>query len=152
VLFELGIPSLASLGVAKVADLVVRYVSVGEQVATHELTLPIVVNMVSADEAKTAGVDTDVVDEVLILKAARAQEEARKLAGQGDFDEARSLLETTSRQLRSRAAESRIPDELLAKAEGLEIHADDMSVQRYDLSSRKHLTYDIRSARRRRPR
>ena len=57
----------------------------GEQVATHELTLPIVVNMVIADEAKTAGTDQEVVEEVLILKAARAQDEARKLADEGPF-------------------------------------------------------------------
>jgi len=78
VLFELDIPEMAKLGVAKVADVVVRYVAVGEEIAAHELTLPTTVNMVSADEAAAGKADMEVLEEVLVLKAARAQEEARK--------------------------------------------------------------------------
>jgi Ca-activated chloride channel homolog len=51
VVFELHVPEMARLGVAEVADVVVRYVSVGEEIAAHEVTLPIRVNLVSADEA-----------------------------------------------------------------------------------------------------
>ena len=37
VVFELHVPHLAALGPVKVAELVVRYVSVGEQIEQHEL-------------------------------------------------------------------------------------------------------------------
>jgi hypothetical protein len=62
VVFELQVPQMASLGVAKVTDVGVRYVSVGEQIAAHEVTLPITVNLVSADEAAAGQADRDVVE------------------------------------------------------------------------------------------
>jgi len=43
------------------------------------------VNLVSADEAAAAGHDAEVTEEVAILTAAGAQEEALKRADQGDF-------------------------------------------------------------------
>ena len=63
---------------AKIADVVVRYVEVGEQIAMHELSLPLVVNAVSADDAAAAVPDAEVTEEVVVLLAARAQDEARK--------------------------------------------------------------------------
>ena len=54
IVFELHIPEMAALGVKKVADVVVRYVSVGEQIASHEITIPLQINLVSADEAAAA--------------------------------------------------------------------------------------------------
>lgn len=59
VAFELHVPSLAALGVRTVADVVLRYTSIGEQIAQHEVTMPLVVNLVSADEAAAAAADTE---------------------------------------------------------------------------------------------
>ena len=39
VVFALHIPALASRGVATVADVVIRYASVGDEVALHETTV-----------------------------------------------------------------------------------------------------------------
>ena len=72
VVFELHIPEVARLGVATVAEVVLRYTSVGDEVAAHEITLPIKVNLVSADEA-AGEPDQEVTEEVLILKSARAE-------------------------------------------------------------------------------
>src|SRR6266511_313727 len=55
VVFALRIPNLGRLGVARVADLVVRYVSVGGEIGLHEVTVPVMVNAVTADEAAQAG-------------------------------------------------------------------------------------------------
>ena len=85
VVFELHVPELAALGVRKVADVVLRYVSVGEEIAAHELSIPVTVNMVSSDEAAAAGTDHEVTEEVVVLRAARAQDEAHRRADQGDF-------------------------------------------------------------------
>jgi hypothetical protein len=72
---------------------VVRYVPVGEEIASPELTLPVLVNLVSAHEAAGAVRDAEVLEEVVILKAARAQEPAWALADDGRFDAAEQLLD-----------------------------------------------------------
>ncbi|CAN5204139.1 hypothetical protein BH20ACT22_BH20ACT22_25640 [soil metagenome] len=92
VVFELHIHELARLGVATVAELVLRYVLVGDEIAAHELVLPLKINMVQADEASQAEPDKEVTEEVLILKVAKAQKEARERADGGDFDGAQRLL------------------------------------------------------------
>jgi hypothetical protein len=129
---------------------VVRYVSVGEEIAAHEVTLPITVNLVSADEAAAAGPDRDVVEEVVILKAARAQEEAMREADAGEFEDARSLLEGAAKELRTRMPESAKAAELLEQAERLEDSALKMSMPSYSADTRKSMHYDVRSSRRRR--
>jgi hypothetical protein len=52
VVFELAVPRLATLGVVPLAEVVVRYVSLGDRIEAHELRLPLTVNAVSADEAR----------------------------------------------------------------------------------------------------
>jgi Ca-activated chloride channel homolog len=47
VVFELHLPSVAALGLAKVGEVVVRHVSVGAQVALHEVRIPLMVNVVT---------------------------------------------------------------------------------------------------------
>jgi hypothetical protein len=47
--------------------------------------MPLVVNLVSADEAAAQTPDAEVVEEVVILQAARAQEQAREPADSGEF-------------------------------------------------------------------
>ncbi len=44
--FRLQIPELTMLGPAQVADVVLRYVGVGEHVAAHETTIPVIVNLI----------------------------------------------------------------------------------------------------------
>ena len=83
IVFQLRIPELAELGPAKVADVVLRYVTVGDQIAAHETTIPVVVNLVSADDPAAADLDQDVVDEVVLLQAARAKKQAMRQADAG---------------------------------------------------------------------
>src|SRR5215211_1333301 len=97
--FSLHVPHLVTLGPAKVADLVLRYVSVGDEIAQHELTIPVAVNLVSADEAAAAKPDLAVREEVLVLKAAQARDEAIRRADDGDYDGAEEVLERTASQL-----------------------------------------------------
>src|SRR5207245_902947 len=96
--------------------IVVRYASVGEQVALHELTVPVTINLVSADEAAAQNADTEVTEEVIVLKAARAQQDVIRLADEGRFDAAKSLLESTAEDLRKRAPHSERAHELLEQA------------------------------------
>jgi len=82
----LHVPALAEMGVVRVADVVLRYVSLGDAIAAHEVTVPVVVNVVTRAEAATAEGDHEVVEEVVVLRAAQARDEARRLADEGDFE------------------------------------------------------------------
>jgi Ca-activated chloride channel homolog len=155
VVFELQVPQLAQLGLATVAQAVVRYVSVGAQVAAHELTLPIVVNAVSADEAAAAGSDAEVTEEVVILKAARTQDEARRRAMGGDGEGAVRLLRTAAKDLKRVATGSARAEELEAQAQELEGFGDQMLADPQDRTLRKQIRYSAREkgqSRRRPPR
>jgi len=123
IVFELFVPRLDRLGAEVVAEVVVRFVRVGAEVAAHELRVPVTVNLVSADEASASGADHEVTEEVVILKAARAQDEARVQAQAGDLDGATRLLRKTAEDLRRAAAASSRPSELEEQAVEMEQHA-----------------------------
>jgi hypothetical protein len=133
-----------------VADLVVRYVSVGEVVAEHTLTVPVAVNLVSADEAAASAPDLEVREEVLVLQAARARGEAVRLADEGDGAAAARLLGETASALRLAAAEMPGSAPLLA-AEADALAGAAAAVRRYGAADRKQLRYEA-SRRQRRPR
>jgi Ca-activated chloride channel homolog len=145
VVFELHVPSLASLGVRTVADVVLRYTSIGEQIAQHEVTMPLVVNLVSADEAAAAAADAEVTEEVVILRSARAQEDAREHADRGEFEQARKVLSAAAHELRRAAPASAKADELLEQAESLEANVAFMSQPGYDAAARKAMRFHSRS-------
>lgn len=96
VVFELAVPTLATLGVVQVAEVIVRYVMLGDGVDAHELRLPITVNAVSAEEAHQAAPDAGVVEEIVVMKAAKAQKQARERAETGDWDGAKTSSPDTA--------------------------------------------------------
>jgi Ca-activated chloride channel family protein len=138
IVFTLHVPALRELGVEKVADVVLRYVSVGEQVEQHELTIPIVVNRVSAEEAAAAPPDLQVREEVLVLVAARARDAAIRLADAGRHGEGQQVLHSTVTELRA-AGLSEQANLLAPEVSAL---AD------YDPSVRKRLRYQSQRQRR----
>jgi len=147
VVFSLLVPALAHLGPAKVADAIVRYTAVGTQVAMHELTLPVMVNLLNADGAASAPVDAEVTEEVLVLKAARAQDEAKRLADSGEFDKARRLLAQVARDLREKVPGSAKAEELAAHAAQLEEAETFMSRAAFSPAARKTMHYRTREMR-----
>jgi Ca-activated chloride channel family protein len=140
VVFGLHIPRLAELGVARVAELLVRYVSVGESVTQHEVTVPVVANLVSADEAAAAEPDLEVREEVHVLAAAQARKEAIELADRGDFDGAQAKLRMVASSLRAAGLDDAAMD--------LDKSAMTVSSAAYAPASRKRLWYDARQAQR----
>jgi Ca-activated chloride channel homolog len=122
--FALHIPQVAALGPAKVADVIVRYVAVGDEIAAHELTVPVTVNLVSADEAAAADLDGEVTEEVWLLKAAQARREAIAAADAGDHLASMRIMRSASTDLRGAVgACSARYDEFMAEAELLESEA-----------------------------
>lgn len=142
VVFAFHVPHLAALGPTSVAELVLRWVSVGEQIAQHELTVPVLVNMVSAAEAAAAPPDPAVTEQVLVLKAAQARDEAIRLADTGENERAMRLLSTTAKELRSQGLED----------EARELFASQslLTPDAYDPTARKRLHYDANLRKRRR--
>ena len=135
VVFALHMPHLAALGPVSVAEAVLRYVSVGDEIAQHELTIPIVANAVSADEAARAVPDSEVREEVLVLRAARAREDAMKLADAGDVQAAQGTLNALVGELRATGS-----SELAAEADMLESLGEQVA-DAYTPLHRKHLQY-----------
>jgi hypothetical protein len=123
---------------------VLRYTSVGDEIAQHQVTMPLTVNLVSADEAAAAGADPVVTEEVVILRSAQAQQQARELADRREFDQARKLLAEAADDLRRIAPSSPKADELLVQADTLEQQQGFLDPAAYDLTSRKQMLYSER--------
>jgi Ca-activated chloride channel family protein len=149
--FQLQVPGLPTLGATEIARVIVRYVSLGdEHVAMHELSVPVIVNAVSADDAASSVPDAEVTEEVTILLGARAQDEARSLADEGRFDEASAKLRAAANSLRTMAQGSARSEELLTEAKRLEYRGDEIAGGLYDVMSRKHMTFENRLRKQRR--
>ena len=139
--FELHVPQLAALGPMKLADVVVRHVAVGDTVEQHEVTHPLLVNLVSADEAATAVPDPEVTEEVTVLLAARATDDARRQADAGDFAAARAAIAGAIATIRAVAPGSDREAQLRAKADELDATAAMMAPASYDAANAKRLHY-----------
>ena len=111
------------------------------------LTLPIVVNAVSAAEAEAAaaGPDAEVHEEVLVLKAARARDEAIRLADAGDVGAAQSALRYAAQVVAMSPVSS---SRLSGEAHDLEEVAS--TLEDYDPAKRKQLRYASNLRRRQR--
>jgi Ca-activated chloride channel family protein len=155
VVFHLHVPSVAALGPRRVAEVVLRYVSVGQEVAHHEVRMPLTVNLVSADEAAATAPDAEVTEEVVILSSAKAAQEAREQADRGDLEGAERTLREAVDELRATAEGSARADELLEQALFWHQRSDALASNTYDMMERKRMLYRSRmtseSRRRREP-
>ncbi len=146
VVFKLLVPQIAELGVKRVAELVLRYVETGAQIAQHQVTVPVTVNLVSADEAAAAEADHEVVEQIVILEAARITKEARDLADRGDVDGAAMMMRSQVDDLRSSGSPI-----AMAHAAVLEDYVDGLSATTYSSAQRKRMTNDAYRTQRGKP-
>ncbi len=116
----LDVTGLQDLGPCQVAELVVEYTSIGDEVAQHRLHMPVTVHVASAAEATAAGIDTDVREEVAILAAAKAQQDAIDAADHGDVGGAKGMLLAAAAQLRGVGYGSARAEDFAARAEVME--------------------------------
>ncbi len=135
---ELAIPALESLGEVEVGRLRFEYDELGPDNVTHRsLELPIMVNVVTEDVyAQGQSPDRDVLKSALLLRAARAREEAIKHADKGEFEAASRVLSGIADEIE----QSRIDDPVLRTHHNmLREEAVDMELgaRRYDSYSRK---------------
>ncbi|MEN8150796.1 MAG: VWA domain-containing protein [Planctomycetota bacterium] len=141
VLVELLVPGVGELGEVKIADLVLRYVSVGEEVASHEITVPVTANLVEKGKGDT-GPDVAVLEEVTVLLAAEARRKARELAEEGRLDDAANVLGVAERDLRALAEHSPRRDELTEDADELKRTSEQMRAREYGGLDAKRMHYE----------
>jgi Ca-activated chloride channel family protein len=148
VVLRLRVPAIAALGLATVGEVVVRWVALGTQVAEHTVTQPLVVNAVSAADASAGLPNATVVEEVVVLTAGRATEQARDLAERGDLDGAKQLLDTNLARLREVSSDHPAADQLRQSIARLESTAESMAGESYGPAEAKRMHYESRNLRR----
>lgn len=148
---ELNIPALERLGQVEVGQLRFDYDELGEQQVTHRtLTLPIVINLAGQEAFAAQAPNAEVVRAALLLRAARAREEAIHYADDGDFQRAAQVLTDVADAIQSAPLEDAV---LQAEHDMLREEALDMELgaSRYDSHARKAATtksfYAARQAR-----
>ena len=102
----------------------------------------------SADDAARASADAEVTEEVVVLLSARAQEEARGFADDGDFASAKQRLAGAGQALRRMATGSKHAGDLLAQAGATESRADSLSHESC-LMERRRMSFENRELRQR---
>lgn len=141
---KLRIPAIASLGLANVGEVVLRWVSVGDKVESHTVTTPLVVNAVSSDDAATVSDNPQVVEEVTVLLAGQRAAEARRLAEEGRFGEASALAMEASADLRSVGADHPAAAQLFETAATMDHIAELMATGGYTRAEAKDIHYRAR--------
>jgi Ca-activated chloride channel family protein len=129
VVLKLRIPYLAALGPCVVAELVLRFTSLGATIEQRTTTIPVVANAVSATEAADVGPDAEVREEALVLRSARVRDDAIRLADEGRFEDALAGVEATARDLELHGL----------VAEAADLRTARSALRRYDAMSRKTL-------------
>lgn len=140
-LLELTIPAMSTLGQIEVAKLYFEYDELAENTIKHRTSsMPITVNSVRESDYTVHKPNTEVVRTLLLLRAARAREDAVKYADSGQFDRASDVLSKAADAIR----ETDLYDDadLQAQHDMLREEAIDMEMgkERYDDYTRKSQT------------
>jgi Ca-activated chloride channel family protein len=133
-LLELRIPALEELGEVELARLRFDYDELGEEGVAHQtLVLPIAAKIVpEADYDKDQVPNPEVVRMALLLRAARAREEAIGHADRGDFRQAMETLEEVADAIHGAGLDD---DELQAEHDMLRERAVDMEMGEWRYSA-----------------
>jgi Ca-activated chloride channel family protein len=141
VVIELILPGVKEMGEREIASVVLRYVSVGDEIASHEITIPVIANLVE-DGKSDCKPDELVAEEVLILKAAEARREATELAEQGRYDSAALVLEDVAADLSARALVSDRTEEITQDTDELRRTAELLRRKMYGETDKKRMHYE----------
>jgi Ca-activated chloride channel family protein len=129
-LFKLRVPALASLGLAQIATLRVQYVEI-PNLLEHAVTVPIAVNVVPGDEARSRLPDPTVHSERLFQEAQDRKKQASEAFERGDLPVGRRLLGEAASGL----------DEALGVAPAAA--ADSIRAEREDVRRMSSMTGDV---------
>jgi Ca-activated chloride channel family protein len=124
------VPSIPSLGLAKVADLTLRWVALPD-LEEHTIEVPVFVNVVPGDAAAGRVPDPVVRSELAFQRAQRTKRDAAQAMREGRIDEAARLYESGGADL-SVAAGAAPPAEALELREEAELLASYADRARWD--------------------
>ena len=141
-MFVLAIPNIADLGPKQVADIVLRYTSAVGTPEMHAVSIPLAVNMADAESAGAAEINTDVTDEVLILRAAEARRRAVELADGDSFDDAADKLDEAAAVMATAMVSSTRSREFVQELEELTYSGRRLRSRVYDAGERKRMHYE----------
>jgi len=148
VVLRLRVPAISQLGLATIGEVIVRWVALDGQIAEHTVTQPLVVNAVSADDAHKGLPNATVVEEIVVLTAGRATEQARDLAERGDLGAAKELLDANLARLREVSSHHPAADQLRETITRLEFTGQAMASSAYGPAEAKRMLYESRNLRR----
>lgn len=118
-LVTFGVPAMAALGLAQIAELVLTYVSTPDLV-THTVTLPISVNVVPADIAKGRVPNPEVQREKVLLETQAVKRRSDEALRRGDERSGRDHLMRSMATLESAAPSPEIDKEIAFLRRSLE--------------------------------
>jgi Ca-activated chloride channel family protein len=90
VVAKLRLAPQAATGPLQVGEVIIRWAAVGDVPALHSLTIPVMIGVDTDPDSAPA--DPEVVEQVLVLQAAREQTEAHEAIARGDFEQASMKL------------------------------------------------------------
>lgn len=99
-LFEIDVPAIESLGLAKVCDFEVRWVDT-DTMESQVAKIPVHVNVVPGDEAAGRIQNTEVETELTFQRVQRSKREAADRISDGDINGAQDILGASSAMLSS---------------------------------------------------
>jgi len=133
---EISIPAMQDLGKTQIATLRFEYDEVvGENTIHHVDEMPVFIN-VSNDITSKTQVDKDVIQSVLLLRAANARQKAVERADVGDFNTASQIL----REVADAIANAPLDDEQLKEEESALLDQANQIEKGYDQYSRKTMS------------
>jgi Ca-activated chloride channel family protein len=100
---QFDVPAIAGLGLAKIADIELRYVEL-PALKTHTVTVPVHVNVVPGDEAAGRVANATVRTEVAFQEAQSAKRQAAEALRRGEVDAAAALYDAAGADLSGVAA------------------------------------------------
>lgn len=134
---ELSLPAIDSQGEVEVAQLRFDYDELAEDSVTHQMVeLPLIVKAIPEADLEVRLPDPEVMKAALLLRAARAREQAIEHADRGEFSEAARILNEMADAIEATGLDD---EQLQAEHDLLREEAVNMDLgeQRYDAHMRK---------------
>jgi Ca-activated chloride channel homolog len=143
VIAMIGLAAQNQTGPMHVADVTVRWASIGDDLGLHSVTFPVNVD-VDTHPDRTAP-DPDVVEQVMLLRAAKSRSDAHRAAESGDFDVAARLLQSAADILETTSGHEMQVAELRTDVHQLESRIWDAASSKRLFSSSRETTKGRRS-------
>ena len=147
-LLKVSLPAIATEGKIDLGTLEYTYEQVIDgRIQQQQGSLPLSIAVVSAQEAQTVEINSDVTQQASQLRIAQKKDEAVAVADQGDYQQAAAILRQAVAELKSQALNEYF--EIAEEIEQLKYYAKRIDDRRFDLEIRKEMRDQSYQARKR---